>query len=306
MNNYKFEAAQRYSHQGFHNKAIDTLKELLADDPNNAIYHGLLSANLLAKGRVYAAEYELKIALNIDPAVSYFYLVMARICIFKKNLKQAFDSCNEALALNVESAEAFLIKSNIYQMLDKRKESLECIQNAAQCEPESIDVAVAFGEFYLAQNNFNKADKFVRDALHEDAQDEDANLLMGNLQLKLGNIEEAEYHAKFVILQNPENQAALRLFSNIKLRKNILFGLWWRFNSKVASLSNVKSSLVLISAFLIFSVLSQIIGDLGYDSLAKSVSYTWLILVIYSWIGIPYYNKTLKKELEKFSFNPHF
>ena len=129
---------------------------------------------------------------------------------------------------------------------------------------------------------------------------------MGEVQLALGNIDDAEYHAKFVILQNPNSREALRLFSNIKMRKNFIFGLWWRFNSTVAALSNIKGGLVLISAFVFFNLFSQIVHDLGYEVFSDVVGYTWIILVIYSWLGIPYYRKLLQKELDKFSFNANY
>ena len=68
-------------------------------------------------------------------------------------------------------------------------------------------------------------------------------------------------------------------------------------------MSDIKSALVLISGFLGFNLLAQIVLDLGYPNFASVVSYTWLLLVMYTWIGIPYYHRVLKQELEKFSFN---
>jgi len=306
MNDFKLESAQRSYRQGLYDSAINTLKELLADDPNDAYCHGLLAANLLAQTRIFAAEYELKIALNLSPDVSFFHLIMARICIFKKKLKMALECCEQALALEVSNAEAFLTKSLIFLLLDKRTEALECIHHAARCDSGLIDVPIAFGEFYYATGDHDRALKFATEALHEDAQNEDANLLMGQLQLALGNIEDAEYHAKFVILQNPGNQIALNLFANIKMRKNIVFGLWWRFNAKVASFTDLKNGFLLISAYLIFNLLSLVAYDVGYEFASSGISYVWIALVVYSWLGIPYYHRMLKKELEKFSFNPNF
>jgi hypothetical protein len=142
--------------------------------------------------------------------------------------------------------------------------------------------------------------------LQSDPQNIAANVLMGNIQLSLYNIEEAEYHAKFIILQNPENKAALTLFANIKMRQNIVFGLWWRFNSALANLSHLKSAIMLIGAYLFFNLLSQITDDLGYSQASIVISYSWLAFVVYTWVGIPYYQRKLAKELEKFSFNSKF
>jgi len=141
-------------------------------------------------------------------------------------------------------------------------------------------------------------------ALH--AQSEDANILMGKIKLARGEVVDAEYHAKFAISQNPSSQRALRLFSDIKLHSNIFLGFWWRFNSWAATLSHINGALVLIGAFLFFNLISQILFDLKFSTLSNIISYVWLGLALYSWIGIPMYYRALKKELNKFSFNPDF
>jgi tetratricopeptide (TPR) repeat protein len=164
----------------------------------------------------------------------------------------------------------------------------------------------AFGEHYFDTGNNSAALDYATQALQSDPQNIAANVLMGNIQLSLYNIEEAEYHAKFIILQNPENKAALTLFANIKMRQNIVFGLWWRFNSALANLSHLKSAIMLIGAYLFFNLLSQITDDLGYSQASIVISYSWLAFVVYTWVGIPYYQRKLAKELEKFSFNSKF
>ena len=83
-------------------------------------------------------------------------------------------------------------------------------------------------------------------------------------------------------------------------------GIWWRFNMWAATLGNLRAALVLISGFLGFNILSEVADDLGYSGAATFLSSAWLILVVYSWVGIPMYHKAIAKELEKFTFNPKF
>src|SRR5690606_37414404 len=134
---------------------------------------------------------------------------------------------------------------------------LHYIRMAAQLEPNNLEVAIAFGELYFSMGEYPKAERYGREVLAEDAQHEDANVLIGNIYLAQGNIADAEYHAKFAITVNPDSERALRLFCNIKLRKNFFLGIWWRFYSWAATMSQVKASLVLISAFLFFNMLAQ-------------------------------------------------
>ena len=306
MNDYKFELAERYYQQGNYNASIDIFKELLAEDPNDALCHGLLAANLIGLSRIHAAEYEIKTALNLDPSHAFLHIIAAQICMMKNQLKLALESCDQALMLDVENVRALLVKSSIYTLLEKNNDAFNCIEQAAQIAPDSCDVITSFGDYYLETGDTKKAFSYASQALKVNAQDVDANLLMANVQLSLGNIDEAEYHTKFVILQKPDNRVALQLFANIKMRKNTLFGLWWKLNSKLATLSNLKATIILIGAYLFFNLAAQVAKDIGYPATATVISYSWLIFVIYTWVGIPYYQRKLASELKKFSFNPNY
>jgi len=306
MNDYRFETAHRHYAQGSYEASISVLKELLAEDPNSPAYHGMLALNLIAEHRLHAAEYELKIALNQDPSLAFLYIGSAQVSMLKNRLEDALTQCDQALALEADNTQALLLKSSIYNQLSQHSKALECIEKAAQIEPNSSEIQTAFGEHYFDVGDRKLAFNYARIALHAEPQDADANLLMGNIQLALNNTKDAEYHAKFVILQNPNNRAALVLFANIKMRQNIVFGLWWRLNSAISNLSHLKSTIILISAYLFFNLLAQIVKDLGYSQSSLAISYGWLAFVIYTWVGIPYYQRKLAKELEKFSFNSDF
>lgn len=136
--------------------------------------------------------------------------------------------------------------------------------------------------------------------------DSNANLLVGRIYLKKGDLEDASYHAKFVLMNDPESHEALILLAQIKMKKNVIFGVYWNISASMSSLRGSRAALILISAYLVVNLVTQIMYDLKFENLAKLVSYSWVALVIYSWIGIPYFHKVLKKELDSFSFNKDF
>ena len=306
MNEYKLELAEQYTEHGNYDAAIDLLKELLAEAPNEALYHGLLAVNLVALTRIHAAEYELKLALNIDPRVGFLYTTSAQVCLLKRKYDDALALCNEALTLDPLDTNALLIQSNIYRLLNKFSESLDCINRAAQIAPNSASVIAEFGEHYYEIGQIQKALEYTKQALSIETQDANINIHMARIQLALNNVEEAEYHAKFVLLQSPDNESALEVFANIKMHKSVVFGLWWKINNKLANMSHLKSTIILISAYLIFTLAAQIAADFGYGTTSIIISFSWLGFVIYTWVGIPYYHKKLRAELKKFSFNPDY
>ncbi|MGF1729343.1 tetratricopeptide repeat protein [Photobacterium kasasachensis] len=306
MDDYKLEQAWRCYHYGQTDQAIELLKELLGNNPNDAFYHGLLSACLLKQKRLHAAEYELKIALSLDPESAFLLMTQANIQYCNNHFKQAIDSCDEALTLDPELVEALLLKSRLHFDMEKRELAQSCLQQALSLAPDSVSVLTALGEHYYNIGELQDSFEIASEALRVAPQDEDANVLMGNVQLALGDVDDATYHAKFAICQNPSSEEALKLFANIKMRKNWFLGLWWRINSKISGMSNIKSSMVLISGYLLFNLLATILSDLGYGDLSLITSYAWLSIVAYSWICLPLYNKQLEKELQQFSFNPDF
>src|SRR5690606_14608859 len=97
---YKMDSAWRYYSSGLYDQAIDVLKEVLAENPNDALAHGLLAANLLEKRRIHAAEYELKIALQLDPVQPFLFLLQARLYILRNKPNLALASCDEALSIS--------------------------------------------------------------------------------------------------------------------------------------------------------------------------------------------------------------
>jgi len=286
--------------------AIQLLKELLGEDPNHAEYHSLLAACLLQDKRLHAAEYELGLALKIDPQMPFLYLLQSNILVFKNKFKQALAACDQALALAPEFIDALLKKAEILLLLNQYAEARSCLDQAARISPDNLAVTLAYADFHLTNGDIKNAETFALEALHQDAQNETANVLMGKIRLTQGNIQEAEYHAKFVILNNPNSEQGLALFSNIKARTNWFLGLWWRLNNKLANSTQFKQITYLICAYLFFNLLSQIVEDMGHKSLSDMIGYAWLGLVVYSWVAIPIYIKMLKKELDNFQFNRDF
>lgn len=303
---YKMDSAWTHYSAGRHDAAIDVLKSVLAEHPNDAMAHGLLAANLLQKSRIYAAEYELQIALQLNPREPFLFLLQARLHGLRSKPKLALVSCDEALAINPDYYSAHLQKSTAYMLMGKRRPALESIQSAAAIHPDGLEVTLAFGHYYFDTGDLVKAEAYAMEALKQDAQNEDANVLMGKVALAGGRLADAEYHSKFAIMNNPQSAVALLLLGDIKARQSWFLGLWWRLNAKLATMGDLKQTTWLIGAYVVFRFLALAIEDLGYPNTAAVIAYTWIALAIYTWVALPIYYRTLKKELSQFQFNRNF
>ena len=146
---YKYEQAWRQISHGQLPGAIELLKELLANEPNNAMYHGTLAYCLLQQMRIHAAEYELKIALQLEPNQPFLHSIYARIYFLQNKPKQALAACDQALQLDPENVDVFELKSDILLANKKFKEAFFYIQKMAELNPDSIKTAYSFANYYF-------------------------------------------------------------------------------------------------------------------------------------------------------------
>lgn len=305
-NDYKYEQVWRHISQGQLSGAIELLKELLSYDPNNATYHGVLAYCLLQQFRIHAAEHELKIALQLEPGNPFFHSIYARIYFLHNKRTQALAACDQALQLDPENTDIFELKSDILLANKREKEAFSYIQKIAELEPDSVRTAYAFANYYYQTGNNASAFEFTTAALGLDAQHQGANILMGRLHLIKGDIAEAEYHAKLTIMLNPDAKEALSLFADVKARKSIFLGLWWKFNNRISRMKPLHQVGILIFGYVFFRLLSIIVFDFGYKNTSNIIDYAWLAIVIYSWVAIPLYQRMLNKEIQQFSFKPNY
>ncbi|MCP4504513.1 MAG: tetratricopeptide repeat protein [Deltaproteobacteria bacterium] len=304
--NFLFERAAGFVSTHNTSLAMDLLRQLLHDDPNHAPAHWLLGAILLDEKRLVAAEHELKLSLELDPTAPDAHLSLGRLFFLKRNSKTALACIAEAQRLDPENEEALILHGVILESLFKMDEALASYNAALAIEPTSIDALVARGDLFFARKQISEALDDVTVALKGDPEDAKANVLMSQVQLYLGNVDEARYHAMFAISLDPTDASALNAIGNVKARESWFLGLWWRANARVTSTAPLKQSMILVGAFIFFRVLAQLLSDLEYPLASSIVSNGWLLIVLYSWVGLPLYQRMLRTEIETFMFSDDF
>lgn len=305
-NDEKFEYVVRHISHDQISRAIDLLRELLASEPNNANYHGTLAYCLLQQVRIHAAEYELKIALHLEPNNSFFHIIYARIYFLQNKVRQAFQACDMALQLDPEAGDVFELKVEILLNTKQFKEAFFCTNRLAELEPDSLRTKYAYANYYHQTGDNAKAMSFAQAALQQDAQHQASIVLMAHLELIRGRIDEGQELARFAIMLNPNSHDALSLFADVKARKNVFLGLWWRFNTAISKMKPVSQVGTLIFGYIFFNFLGAIAYDFGYYKTSELILYAWLGLVIYSWVGIPLYKRMLAKEIQQFSLKSDY
>jgi hypothetical protein len=120
---------------------------------------------------------------------------------------------------------------------------------------------------------------------------------MGSTLLARGDVQGARDHALQALRADPTNPGALRLLTAVKTRSNPLLGLWWRYATWCERVGPAKQIVVLLAAYAIqrFATIAALGAD--RDTLASGISYAWLAICVYSFVGPALFRRALQKEL---------
>lgn len=298
--------AQRQMHQGNVQGAIQNLKRVLGQEPDHAIGHGLLALCLLRSKRVYAAQHEIRIAIQLEPEQPFLHFVQGHIALAARRFKDAENHFHTAAQMQPEDGDYQRGLATLYSVTGDRRRQQAALEQALALDPNNELGHADMGEFWLDGGNLQQARACAETAMALNADCQEAIVLMGNVQLALGNVAEAREHALWALRHDPTHTKTLRLMAAIKARTNRFLGLWWRFNATLTRLGETRVILVLILMYLVYRVGTQALKDFDHANEAALLSLVWLGFVIYTWVGPTLFARSLKKELDSVRLNRNF
>lgn len=298
--------AQYQMRHGNRHGAIQNLKRLLGMQPEHAVGHGLLALCLLQEKRIYAAQHEAGIAVQLEPEQPFVHYIQGHIALANRRFKMAEEHFQTAIQLQPDRADYHLGAATYFHVVGDRKRELAALEQALALDPDNEECHAEMGEYYLAVGQPHQAESYARSALEINPDCQSAIVLMGMLYLARGNIEEARDHALWVLRDDPSSTKALGLMASIKARTNWFLGLWWHFNAWTSRLGEARVVFVLIMMFLVYRVSTQALKDLEMPTASLSMSVLWLAFVVYTWVGPALFNRSLAREMQKVSLREDF
>lgn len=303
----RFIAAARHQlRQGNARRAVEILRQLLAADPDHADAHAVLAICLLELRRAHAAEHEAGIALALDPDSLSAVHAAAVAATARRKLDRAEEHYRRLLERLPELAAAHLGLAHVLELSGRRAAALPHLEKALALDPEDPDVLAALGEHHLRGGDLGPAEERARQALELEPEHQDALILMGHLLLRRGRVAEAKEHAIWALRHDPSHRAALYLMAAVKARSNPFLGLWWRWSTWMGTLGDGRAILVLLAAYALYRV-GVISADVaGQAELAQALSWVWLALVAYTWLGPGIFRRALARELQQVELGEEF
>jgi tetratricopeptide (TPR) repeat protein len=299
-------AAMAALSQGNHLRAIEGLRRVLSVEPDDAEAHALLATCLVQAKRLTAAETEAKLALAGAPHAPLSHLAMGQVSFARRDFSKAEESYRTVLELDPDRTENHRYLGQLLSAAGRREEAEAELNRALELAPDDPENLVALGWLRLETGAVAEAERLARESLNLSPSNQDALVLMGFALLQKGKIEEAREHAIWAIRIDPTDRGALQLMSAIKARTSWLLGLWWRYNTWCSQVGSRNAALVLLGAFVLYRLFTQLLVDFEHPRGAELVSLAWVGICVYSWVGPGIFQRELKKEIESVQLRNDF
>jgi Flp pilus assembly protein TadD len=284
--------------QGSPLRAIEALRRVLSVDPDDAQAHALLALCLVDARRLAAAEIEAKLALAGDPLSPLSHVAMGQVSFARRDFVKAEERFRAVLEMEPDRSENHRRLGILHRVTGRREEAERELVRAVELAPDDPENLVALGQLCLSAGDVAEAERLAREALTLAPANRDGLVLMGLVLLRRGDVESAREHALWAIRIDPTDRGALSLMASIQAKTSWYLGLWWRFNTWCSEVGSKNVAILLLSAFILYRFLRQILVDMDHAQGAQLVSYAWLAVCVYSWVGPGLFRRELNKELE--------
>jgi tetratricopeptide (TPR) repeat protein len=231
---------------------------------------------------------------------------MASVCFAQRKFVEAEEHFRTVLELEPDVSAHHRNLGGLYSTLDRREEAERELRQALELAPDDPDNLVALGRLELDRGKAGEAERFAHEALTLAPRHQDALVLMGRVLLRRGDVDAAREHALWAVSIDPSDRGALGLLASIKAKTNWFLGIWWRANTWLLEAGTRNAVLLLLGAFVLYRVLTQVLVDFERDQAAELVSFAWMGICIYSWVGPGMFRRELQKELQSIRLRKDF
>lgn len=286
--------------------AIDLLKRALAIDPERPTAHASLALALLGARRLHAAAIEVDLALGFGPHDPYCHYAAEAVRRSQRKLDDAWRHCLVAMQDNEADADTRVLGAEIKTLQNDRGHARTLLVEALELEPDHVSALTSLAQLEMHDGNLGEAQRRIEEALSENPADVDAHVVAGFIALARSRIDEAEEHARFALQHDASDRDALRLWTAIKARRNVLLGVWWRWNMFVGLRSERSQLGILIGSFVVVRIAIILLGAYGYEDAEILLRKIWLGFCAYTWFAPAIFERMLRRELSNVTLRDDF
>ena len=191
-------------------KGIEIVLNAIRIDPENSYYFYLLGFGYYRTDKNFAAIDNLNKAISMSPRRAEYYGMLSLVYIDEKKFDTALQKANEGLAVDAENITCLNARSTALNKLKRTDDAIETMQNALSKDPENEFTHITIGWNLLEKGKHKEAIKHFREALRIDPDNDSART--GLKQSLKSKIPPYKWMLQYSFWMNNKGKTARRIF----------------------------------------------------------------------------------------------
>jgi tetratricopeptide (TPR) repeat protein len=295
---HQLYAAETYLTAGNADAAIETVREILKRLPDDVDALEILARGHLAKNDNDGADAAARELLAAAPDSATAHRLLAITSLGKKKKDLAKEEARKAIELEPYEAANHLTLALVCEQRDEFIECEKAYKESLELYPEYTVAKAHYADFLLARGRLDEAKLLLEEASSEAPGDSSVVILRGNIALRDGRIDEAYGNALWALQQDAMDPQAIQLMAQVKMRKNPILGIWWRYAAMMGRFTRKQQIFICIGIYFAW--------QFAYRGFLKNLpppiplvsALIWISFCILTWVGPGILRRMINKELK--------
>lgn len=293
--NAHLERALLLVEQSRYELAEKELRQVLAEDPGEAIAHSVLALCLCERKDYKGATEEAELAIHNAPAMPYAHYVLCRIMYARNRFAEARAAIMEAIRLNPEDADYFAQLAQIHLNERRWPDALEAAEKGLQHDSEHVGCANTRAVALVKLGRRAEAGAAIGAALARQPEDATTHANQGWTLLEQNQPEKAMEHFREALRLEPNNEWARQGIVEALKARYFIYSLMLRYFLWTAKLSRRGGMIFVIGGYLAYRGLWSLA-----DAQPALAPFIWPVLGTYiafclmTWIAASLFNLVLR------------
>ena len=174
----------------------------------------------------------------------------------------------------------------------------ETLRAAISEFPWYHDLKTTYANFLVNRGRMKEANAVFEEVSEEAPGDIDVIILRGTMALRESRIDEAYENAMWALNEDATDPAAVQLLAQVKMRRNPILGLGWRYAAWISKFTNRQIIMIIIGIWLIWQVVFRGLLKQLPAPIPVMSALAWFAFCVLTWVSPLILKHMVKKELE--------
>ncbi|OEK04659.1 tetratricopeptide repeat protein [Roseivirga misakiensis] len=285
------DRAELLINQGKIDLAVEQLKGVLLEDPDNAYALTYLALCKLRLNDANDAIHTAKMALASNPEIDFALYVISAAHLKLENFNKSENAIKKAIEINPNSADYYGLQAQLKLISKDFKVAIELAQKGLQIDAEHLFCRNMLSTAQLKSGDKEASFQTIHRALEMDPENPLSHANYGWAELEKGSHKKALGHFKEALKYDPHDEYARSGMLEALKAKYVLYRLFLRYYFFMANLKPGTQWALIIGIVMINRILrngAESIGEYGF--LLSYVSYGLIFFMVSTWVIEPVFN----------------